>query len=243
VSIDQQRLAALTDEVDQLHHESMRTVLGKAAADRRTSRRGLLVKAGAGGALLSLGALAGPVSQFVPAAFAKDLDDATIVAFFASLEFALAETYQTILDSGTLTTSARKTARTFQAHHIDHGRAVNDIIAPPSAAASGSAPTITTTEKPNAKVVDFYDAKLKAATGEKELLDVAYSMEEAAAATYLSALGLLQDQSDAELAATILPVESQHAVVLGEALNKPVTDYMPPFQNDLLALDPSEYPV
>ncbi|MDQ6697992.1 MAG: ferritin-like domain-containing protein [Actinomycetota bacterium] len=238
MSIDQRRLVDLTDEVDQQHHESMRTFredaeeihFGEPAQRRRASRRSLLAKAGAGGALLTLGAMTGPVSRFLPAAAAATDPESALVMFAASMEFAVVAAYQSMLDSSKLSGGAAKTARTFQGHHRDHGRAFNAI-------------TLVTTEKPNAKIVAAFKPKLKAASNEKGLLEVAYTIEEDLAATYLSTLGILADKSNAGVVASILPVESQHAVVLAQVVKKKIGEYMPPFQNDKLALDPSAYPV
>ena len=44
-------------------------------------------------------------------------------------------------------------------------------------------------------------------------------------------------------AASILPVESQHAVVLGSVLGKPATDYVPSFETTDAAVDPTKYPI
>lgn len=238
MSIDQRRLVDLTDEADQLHHESMRTFredaeeihFGEPAEQLRESRRSLFVKAGAGGALLTLGAMVGPVSRFMPAALAKTDSESALVMFAASMEFAVVATYQSLIDSGKLSAGSAKTARTFQDHHRDHGRAFNAI-------------TLQTTEKPNAKIVAAFKTNVKAASAEKGLLAIAYTIEEDLAATYLHSLGVLQDKSNAGVVASILPVESQHAVVLAQVLKKKVGDYLPPFQNDKQALDPSDYPV
>ena len=66
-------------------------------------------------------------------------------------------------------------------------------------------------------------------------------VEEGAAATYAFALGVLETQDVASAAALILPVEGQHAVVWGQALDKPIDEWMPSFQTDAAALDPAQY--
>jgi hypothetical protein len=236
VSIDARQLSDLTDEVDQLHHESMRTFreeaeeihFGEPADELRQSRRDLFKKAGAGGALLSVATIASPVSGFLADAFAKGLDDAAIVTFSAGVEFAAVAAYQVVVDSGRLEPAVLKTAKTFQGHHRDHGRAFNTIIT-------------ATTERPSSKVLATFNPKLAAAKTQNALLEVAYTIEETLAATYLSALGALQDKTNAQATAAVLPVESQHAVVLGLVLKKKLTEYMPPFQNSELALDPTKY--
>ncbi len=238
MSIDPRRLLDLTEQVDQLHNESMRTFreeaeeihFGRSGAERRLSRRGLLSKAGAGGALLTVGAMASPVARFMPAAFAANgVDDAAIAAFAASVEFAAVAVYQEVIDRGRLERTVTKMAVTFQGHHREHGRAFNAI-------------TKATSEQPNAKLLAAYKPRIIAAKAQDALLEIAYSLEEAAAATYLFALGELQDKTNAMTAATILPVESQHAVVLAQVLDKKIADYLPPFQNDKRAVDADQYP-
>ena len=68
-----------------------------------------------------------------------------------------------------------------------------------------------------------------------------YGVEEGAAATYLKALGVV-DWVVAGPAATILPIESQHAVVLGQLADLPETSWMPAFGTEQAAFDPAEYP-
>lgn len=238
MSIDDRLLPGLTDEVGQSHHEDTGPSRNEYSQDRPaqvaagqgTSRRSLLAKAGASGALLTLGALAAPTSGFLPAAFAASPTDNSIIMFDASFEFAVVAAYQAMLDSGKLSASATRTVTNFQSHHRGHGRALNEV-------------TLETTEKPNAKLLASLQPKVKAAADEKALLEIASTIEEELAATYLSNLGVLQDKANAGVVASILPVESQHAVVIGQLLKKQVTEYMPSFQNDKQAVDPSAYPV
>jgi hypothetical protein len=78
------------------------------------------------------------------------------------------------------------------------------------------------------------------------VLQVLYTVESAAASTYLYALGALQDNATLSLAASILPVESQHAVILGILLNKDAktnADFLPSFITQDPALTPDKYPV
>ena len=204
---------------------------GRSPRDRAPSRRSLLTKAGAGGALLSLGALAGPVSQFMPAALPP--------------RSSTTRRSSTVRGRPRVRGSRRRTKRHPRLGHAqrERGEVGQDVPGAPSSITAGRSTTHRSAGRrrrsPTPRVARrFYNPKLKAATDQKALLEIAYSIEEAAAATYLSALGLLQDKSNAESSATILPVESQHAVVLGQILNKAVTDYMPPFQNDLAGLGP-----
>ena len=78
-------------------------------------------------------------------------------------------------------------------------------------------------------------------------------LESQAAYTYAAALTLLQDPAYAAATATILPIEAQHAVVLGLALGKSVEDVFPTgaFESaalgdgtdPLAGLDPAVFPV
>ena len=74
---------------------------------------------------------------------------------------------------------------------------------------------------------------------------LANGLENAAAATYLFALGALTSKAALQLTASILPVESQHAVVLGTVLGKAPTDktYLPSFQTQDGAVTPDEFPI
>jgi predicted RecA/RadA family phage recombinase len=81
-------------------------------------------------------------------------------------------------------------------------------------------------------------------------------MENAAASTYLYSLGILTDKGALQLTASVLPVESQHAVVLGQVLGiAPFTavagssdpyagsGYVPYFVTQDQKVDPAVYPV
>ena len=85
------------------------------------------------------------------------------------------------------------------------------------------------------------------AKDEAAILQIAFDVEGAAAGTYLFALGALESESALKLAASILPVESQHQVVLGQVLGKAFSDsaseYVPNFENQGKALDPSKFPL
>ena len=83
-------------------------------------------------------------------------------------------------------------------------------------------------------------------------LEFAFVLEGQAAYTYAAALTLLQDPAYSAATATILPIESQHQVVIGLALGKPVTDVFPTdaFESaalgdgtdPLAGLDPEAFP-
>ena len=70
-------------------------------------------------------------------------------------------------------------------------------------------------------------------------------MENAASATYLFALGALKDKAALQLTASILPIESAHAVTLARVLGLPISDkaYLPPFETQEAALSPDTFPL
>ncbi|MCU1453180.1 MAG: Ferritin-like protein [Acidimicrobiales bacterium] len=241
MSIDKRQLLDLTDEVDQLHHESMRTFRAEAEElhfgdeslrEQREARRGFMKKVGIGGALVTAGSLVGPVASFMPAAFAAGtLDDAAIAKFAMTVEYAAVAAYQAAVKTGKLDAAVVKVGTTFAGHHKEHGDAFAGIIKATDAQ-----------KKPNQAILTAFGPKIAGAADQAAILDIAYSIEEAAAATYLFALGALTDKAHAAATATILPIEAQHAVVLATALKKDLATYMPSFQTTKAALDPTKYP-
>jgi len=232
VQIDKRRLAELSDEVDQLHHESMRTLRDSA------TRRSFLTKAATGGGLLAVGSMVAPISGFMPAAAAQEgegeapvSDDVELAMFMAGLELAAVEVYRAAAATGKLTNAGNQIATMFGGHHQAHADALNEII--------GEDAAIT---KPNATVVDEFAPMIRAAADEVAILEIAYSLEEAAASTYLVAVGELEDARHAGTLATILPVESQHATVIATALGKPASEYLIDFLTPDAAVDPADYP-
>ena len=232
MQIDKRRLAELSDEVDQLHHESMRTLRDGA------TRRSFLTKAATGGGLLTFGSMVAPVSRLVPAATAQEeeedtpvSDDVELATFMAGLELAAVEVYRAAAATGKLTNAGNQIATMFGGHHQDHADALNEII--------GEDAAVT---EPNGALVDEFGPMIRAAADEAAILEIAYSLEEAAASTYLVAVGELEDARNAGTLATILPVESQHATVIATALGKPASEYLIDFLTPDAAVDPADYP-
>jgi rubrerythrin len=161
----------------------------------------------------------------------KELTDGDIAAFAESVELAAVEAYKAAAGSGKLQPAIVEVGTMFAGHHAEHAKAFGG-------ASGGKAKG-----KPNAKLLTAVGDQLKGASDQKAILSIAYDLEEAAAATYLFALGALKSDAAVKLTASILPVESQHAVVLGSALGKPASDYLPTFQTSDKAVDPAKFPV
>jgi Ferritin-like domain len=241
VEISERELARLVRDVDDTHREGMTTMAadiaqlhhGELAAVRRGRQRTLVRAAGLGGAAVALGSVLVPMGRLVSAAGAQS-GDAGVAAFAESVELAAVAAYMAAAQSGKVTTKAvLDAATTFAGHHKEHGAAFG--------AAAGSAATA----KANQKLLDVVAPQLQAAADEKAVLEIAYSLENAAAATYLFALGALTSTAALQLTASILPVESQHAIVLGTVLAKPATDktYLPSFQSEDEAVTPDKFPI
>jgi hypothetical protein len=237
VEISERELARLVRDVDDTHREGMTTMAADVAELHRTrSGRGrsrtLVRAAGLGGAAVAVGSVLLPVGRLMGVAGAQS-GDAGVAAFAESVELAAVAAYMAAAQSGKVTTKAvLDAATTFAGHHKEHG------------AAFGGAAGSAATGKANQKLLDAVGPQIQAAADEKAILEIAYSLENAAAATYLFALGALTSKAALQLTASILPVESQHAIVLGTVLGKPATDktYLPSFQTEDGAVTPDKFP-
>lgn len=245
MEISERELRRMAGAVDEQHREGMAGMAADLAdlhAETRRyrpgSRRGFLRAAGA----VVIGGITLPFATLLPAGAQEEeeeggedgaapLTDADLAAFAESIELSAAETYAAAAATNLLSGPVAPVAAMFAAHHTEHAAAFR--------AAAGSAAG----RRPNKKLSETLADQLKDAKDEKAILEVAYDVETAAASTYLFALGALKDEKALALAASILPVESQHAVVLGAALGRNPDSYVPAFENEEHALDPATFPV
>ena len=147
------------------------------------------------------------------AASAPALDDQTIAGYAQGVELAAVAAYTAA--AAALTSATLPVAEMFMGHHQQHADAFGAVAG--DKAASG----------PNQKLVTALTPALQAVTDEMSALELAFTLENQAAYTYAAALTLLQDPAYAAATSTILPIEAQHAVVLGLALGKSVADVFP----------------
>jgi rubrerythrin len=225
-------MATMASDIAELHAETRRFRATQPGVDE--ARRAFLRRAGVGAGALAIGTTALTLRSMLPAAAAaaaQELTDADIAAFAESVELAAVEAYKAAAGSGKLQPAVVEVGTTFAGHHAEHAKAF--------AGASGG----TATGKPNPKLLTAVGEQLKTANDQAAILTIAYDLENAAAATYLFALGALKSEAALALTASILPVESQHAVALGRALGKPATEFVPSFQTQDSAVDPAEFPV
>ena len=223
---DQHRsgMDSMGDDIRELHHGEGRRLMGH-------SRRSFLKRAGVGGAVITIGTSVLPVGRLLSPVYAQ-AGDAGVAAFAESVELAAVEAYKAAAASGKVTDAAvGSVAMLFASHHTEHGAAFG--------AAAGSAAT----GMPNAKLLEAVGPQLTGAVDQTALLRIAYDLENAAAATYMFALGALTSVEALQLTASILPIESQHAVVLGQVLGLPPTDYIPGFETADAAVTPADYPL
>jgi Ferritin-like domain len=158
--------------------------------------------------------------------------DAGIAAFAQSIELALVQAYAAIAATGKVTTSAAiEATASFAAQHGEHATALG-------VAAGGSA-----TDVPNRRLVNGFRRQIESAGDESALLEIALSLENEVASTYLFVLSALEATQTLQLPASILPVESRHAVVLATLREKDPTETFPTFVTQDQALKPDEFPV
>jgi rubrerythrin len=166
--------------------------------------------AGAGGALLSVGSSFSPAKSLLSFAAAQGgLDDMTIAGYAQSVELAAVKAYEAAAPA--LSKAVLPVGQLFLSHHQQHADAFGGVAGDKKATG------------PNAKLLAAVGpilAKIKDQTG---ALEFAFVLENQAAYTYAAALTLLQNKDYAAATSTILPIEAQHATVLGLALGKPFT--------------------
>lgn len=240
MEISERELRLLTSSVDEQHRDGMVTMAGDLRELHRetrvlrtaASRRELFRKAGIGAGALTLGSVVLPFSKILPAAAQEEpeLTDADIAAFAESVELAAVEAYAAAAATNKLAAPVVQAATTFAGHHREH------------AAAFGGAAGAKATGKPNPLLLQSVGDQLKNARDQEGILQIAFDLEGAAAGTYLFALGALKSEDALKLAASILPVESQHAVVLGQVMGKAAEDFVPSFENQSQAIDPAKFP-
>lgn len=243
MEITEKELRQAVREVDDLHHAGIETMpedvaelhAGAGRDGMEESRRRFVKGVGIGGAV-TIGAAVLPIAALWSPAFAQTASssDLAIAAFAESVELAAVAAYGAAAATGKVTGAALTLAETFARHHKAH------------AAAFGAFAGDASRAKANPGLVAAIAPQIEKASDQTAILTIAYGLENAAAATYLYAIGALQSPDALELTASILPVESQHATVLGHVLGEPLGDtgtFIPAFLNTSAAVLPSKYPI
>jgi hypothetical protein len=223
MAISEHELTAMTDELQQIHNDAgmpaMNRALEEWTEEPRASRRGFLIGAVAGGALLAACSSGSSTSTTTAKAVGGPgssttgnlTGDLAVAALAASLENLAVTAYGDLLTAatagrlGTVPPAVANFVTTVKAQHTQHAQAWNSAIV-----AAGH-PAVTT---PDAALVatatkDF--AKVTNVTGAAKL---ALTLEDIAAATHQSAISAVTATSSIKMAASIQPVEMQHAAIL-----------------------------
>jgi hypothetical protein len=250
IEISESQLRSMTADIDEMHHatlpvmkealvewselhQQMRSGIAKVVP----SRRGFLMGAGValGGLALAAcgsssksstgaaGSTTSPTSGTSTTTGGKLTGDLAVVALAASLENLAVQTYAAGISAatagklGAVPPAVVTFAQTAKSHHTQHAQAWNAVLA---GAGKPMVTGVDTTVKD--AVVDPAFAKVTDVGG---LATLALTLENAAAATYLEAISVVSAPAGIKTAATIEPVELQHAAILSFVLGKyPVPD-------------------
>jgi len=226
LAVSERELLAMTDDLDQMHHDVGMPAMNRAVeewTDRiRCSRRGFLIGAGAvgAGALLaacssgSSGSGTTTTTAGSGGAAARSgalTGDLAVAALAASLENLAVAAYQDGLTAaaagklGMVPPAVATFATTAKGQHAQHAAAWNAAIT-----AAGH-PAVTATDPVLTPIVDQMFAKVTDVGG---LATLALTLENTAAQTYQAAVSEVTADSSVKVAASIQPVEMQHAAIL-----------------------------
>ncbi len=249
MAISEAELAAMTADMEDMHHASMPAVREAIAewqdlsrdvasnlAQTDTTRRRFMLGAGVivGGVALAACGSSNKSSSSTPTTVSSGTTpgsgnstaltgDLAVVALAASLENLAVATYGSGISAaqagklGTVPPAVVTFAQTAMSQHKDHAAAWNAVL---TGAGKPAVTGVDTTVK--TAVVDPAFAQVKDVTG---LAKLALELEDVAAATYLSAIGAISTPAGIKTAASIEPVELQHAAILNFVLGTyPVPD-------------------
>jgi len=221
-------METMADDIAELHGGEGRHVMG-------ASRRHFVEGIGGTAVALAIGGSLIPLSSLWSSAWAETGTDKSIAQFAESVELAAVMAYTAAAATGKVTGTALTLAKTFSNHHRLHANAF------------GSYAGDATTARPNPGLAAAIGPRITAAADQSALVKILYDLENSAAATYLVAIGALGDPAALKVTASILPVESQHAVVLGNFLGMQPGEnsgtYIPAFLTKTAAVNPSQSPI
>lgn len=145
--------------------------------------------------------------------------DLKILEFSQGLELALVAAYGLAIETRLLDSAHAEMCHTFSRHHTDHAKAFATV--------AGKENTVT---EARADVIDALKPTIAAASSADALLATLREMEESAAATYLEAIGKIEAWWAAGPTSKVLPIEAQHAAVLGQATGLTEDKWLPAVQ-------------
>ena len=250
LAISEAELVSMTHDLDDAHHESlpsMRDSLTEWSESDDDIRSGItrlvstpsslrafllgggavlggvaLVGSGMGSGLAAAATRSGRMGVPSATSAQKLSGDLAVVALAASLENLAVGTYQAGIDAATkgslgeVPPAVVTFAQTAQSQHKDHAAAWNAVL---TGAGKKAVSGVDMTVK---KSVDKTFAAVKDVPG---LAKLALDLENVAAATYIAAIDVVKNPAGIKTAATIQPVELQHAAILHFLLGEyPVPD-------------------
>ena len=198
-------------------------------AAARVSRRRFLVGTGVAAGLAVVTAACGSDDDDVDTSGAGTSEttggatgDVAVAEFAAGLEVLAVGTYKAALDAATagklgeVPPAAAELVKTAMGHHEEHLAAWNKVLD------GAGRPKVTA---PNAQLKPTVDAEFAKAKTVIDAAKLARTLEETAAATYLSAIPTLQSKDAVKLAASIQSVDAKHVAILNYVLGEyPVPD-------------------
>lgn len=148
--------------------------------------------------------------------------DLAVAEFAAGLEVLAVGTYKAALDAatanklGAVPPAVAEFVKTAMSHHEEHLAAWNKVI-------TGAGRSAVST--PNAQLKPVVDAEFGKAKTVADAAKLARTLEETAAATYLSAIPSLKSDDAVKLAASIQAIDAKHVAILNFVLGEyPVPD-------------------
>ena len=229
----EREVLAMIGDVDDAHRQSLSRLhhhgpglvesMPRVQPNRRAFLLGSTAAVGAM-ALAACGGSKGSPSAVTPGTVraAHLSGDVQIAAMAAGLENLAVSTYKVALDAatggalGAVPPAILVFFRTVIQHHQDHADAWNGVVG-----STGHA-KITEVDKVLKPTIDQMVAKVTDVAGMARL---ALTVEDIAAATYLNGITVIQNHDALKTAASIQPVEMQHAAILHFVLgDEPVPD-------------------
>ena len=235
MQISERELRGMTAELADRHDATlpqMRENLAEMVSNLRDkgiggpSRRGFLVGSSVLVGGFALAACGGSdktgtsATSSAEASGSKKLEgDLIVVGLAAALEIGAVNTYQKVLDaagSGAIKDVPPAVAtfvQTAQQQHKDHADAWNGVLT-----GAGFAAIKDTSNLPSVEAL--ITERLAGVKDVGTAATLALDLENIAAATYFGGIGAISDPGGIKVAASILPVETQHAAILSYVLGK-----------------------
>ena len=231
MNVDERALGALIEESNDLQSGAMRSTreplreLVERGRERRAhggfdpdeqrafaTGRNLLVRSSlrGTGAFAALGFGAALLALFDSPAFAQASPDVQILQTATSLEILAIETYDLALTfdfigGATANPTVREFVLTTKDQHAEHAKAFNAAVRQ----LDGKEQT-----RPDPVLLDTVNQAKPTLTGLGPVVDLAITLEDTAAQTYVANASALTDKQAREVTASIMGVEAQHVAVL-----------------------------